>query len=227
MNQHSLQEEGRPSRSRRTRLGGPNTAVGIDLSADERRASGVAVTDGRWVWTGLLRTDGALVAWVRTVRPGVVAVDAPLWLPPGRRDVHDRRGGHLRPCDWELLRRGIRFFPITLGAMRKLTERGLRLRSLLEAEGWRVIEVFPGGAQDVLGLPRKHRDLAGLRVGLRRLGLRGIRSSATHDELDAATAAYVGWLFLQGRAEVLGDWTHGAIVMPRPNMKGRSDEGTG
>jgi hypothetical protein len=37
----------------------------------------------------------------------------------------------------------------------------------------------------------------------------------------------VGWLFLQGRAEVLGDWTHGAIVMPRPNMKGRGDEGTG
>ncbi len=208
--------KGRSARGRRgPDLGGPGTAVGIDLSADARRASGVAVTDGRRVRTGLLHTDEELVAFVRAVRPGVVAVDAPLWLPPGRRDIHDRRGEHFRPCDRELLRRGIRFFPITLGAMRTLTERGIRLRSLLEAEGRRVIEVFPGGAQDVLGLPRKHHDLKGLRTGLRRLGLRGIRPSATHDELDAATAAYVGWLFLQGRAEVLGDWTHGAIVLPR------------
>lgn len=210
---------------RHPRIGGPATAVGIDLSTDDRRASGVGVTDGRRVWTGLLDTDEELLALVEAVRPGVVAVDAPLWLPPGRRDIHDRRGEHLRPCDRELLRRGIRFFPITLGAMRKLTERGLRLRALLETRGWRVIEVFPGGAQDVLGLPRKHQDLEGLRVGLRRLGLRGIRASATHDELDAATAAYVGWLFLQGRAEVLGDWTHGAIVLPRPEARPKGADG--
>lgn len=223
MTRHRLQERGCLSQGRRhPRIGGPATAVGIDLSADARRASGVGITDGRRVWTGLLHTDEELLALVEAVRPSVVAVDAPLWLPPGRQDIHDRRGEHLRPCDRELLRRRIRFFPITLGAMRKLTERGLRLRSLLEARGWPVIEVFPGGAQDVLGLPRKHHDLEGLRVGLRRLGLRGIRASATHDELDAATAAYVGWLFLQGRAEVLGDWTHGAIVLPRPTSEAKA-----
>jgi predicted nuclease with RNAse H fold len=122
----------------------------------------------------------------------------------------------LRFCDRELLRRGIRFFPVTLGAMRSLTERGIRLKERLQGEGFRVVEVFPGGAQDVLGLPRKHHNLDGLREGLRRLGLRGIPDDATHDELDAVTAAYVGWLFLRGKAEVLGEEGDG-IVMPLPS----------
>jgi hypothetical protein len=43
--------------------------------------------------------------------------------------------------------------------MRKLTSRGIRLREILEAKGFCVIEVYPGGAQDVLGLARKQRGL--------------------------------------------------------------------
>jgi predicted nuclease with RNAse H fold len=92
----------------------------------------------------------------------------------------------------------------------------MRLKERLQGEGFRVVEVFPGGAQDVLGLPRKHHNLDGLREGLRRLGLRGIPDDATHDELDAVTAAYVGWLFLNGRGEVLGEEGDG-IVMPLPS----------
>jgi len=34
------------------------------------------------------------------------------------------------------------------------------------------------------------------------------------DELDAVTAALVGELFLRGKAEVLGDFKRGAIVIP-------------
>jgi hypothetical protein len=32
--------------------------------------------------------------------------------------------------------------------------------------------------------------------------------------LDAATGALVGWLYLAGQAEVLGDFSLGAIIMP-------------
>lgn len=191
------------------------TVLGIDLSADERRDSGVCILRGKRVRTLLLGTDDELLALARKVRPQIVAIDAPLSLPPGRKSIHERTEGHFRPCDIELLKRGIPFFPITLGGMRKLTERGMRLKALLEGEGFRVAEVFPGGAQDVLGLPRKQHDLNGLREGLRRLDLHGIRDDATHDELDAVTAAYVGWLFLRGEAEVLGD-EQGGIVMPKP-----------
>jgi predicted nuclease with RNAse H fold len=190
--------------------------MGIDLAASERKASGVCLLRGKRVKTLLLHTDDELVALVKRVRPDLIAIDAPLSLPPDRKSIHDRTGTHLRFCDRELLRRGIRFFPVTLGAMRSLTERGMRLKERLQGEGFRVVEVFPGGAQDVLGLPRKHHNLDGLREGLRRLGLRGIPDDATHDELDAITAAYVGWLFLRGKAEVLGEEGDG-IVMPLPS----------
>ena len=36
------------------------------------------------------------------------------------------------------------------------------------------------------------------------------------DELDAVTAAFVGRLFLRGKAEVLGNFKRGAIVIPYP-----------
>jgi hypothetical protein len=81
--------------------------------------------------------------------------------------------------------------------------------------GVRVIEIYPGGAQDVWGIPRAARDFDGLLRGLRKLGLRGLRTSATDHELDAATGALVGRLFLEGRAEIFGDFDSGAIVMPR------------
>src|SRR5439155_44356 len=83
------------------------------------------------------------------------------------------------------------FFPITLGPMRMLTERGLALKKKLSAMGYRAVECYPGAAQDVWGLPRQHRDREGLLAGLRKLGVRGLSKTATSDELDASTAALV------------------------------------
>jgi predicted nuclease with RNAse H fold len=39
--------------------------------------------------------------------------------------------------------------------MRKLTVRGMNLKRTLEGRKFIVIEVHPGGAQDVLGIARK------------------------------------------------------------------------
>jgi uncharacterized protein len=79
-------------------------------------------------------------------------------LPPGRKSLEERTGVHLRKSDRKLLQRGIKFFPITLGPMRKLTTRGMALRGILEQKGFTVIEAYPGGAQDVLGIPRKSKE---------------------------------------------------------------------
>jgi predicted nuclease with RNAse H fold/predicted metal-dependent hydrolase len=182
--------------------------MGIDLSASERRDSGVCLMDGLKVQTFRVKRDDEIIALARKFRPKLVAIDAPLSLPLSSEG--------LRQCDRELLRRGIRVFPLNFGAMKQLTERGMRLKALLEPEGFKVIEVFPGGAQGVLGLPRKRNNLAGLREGLKRLGLSGIKPDATHDEIDAVTAAYVGWLYLNGLAELLSDGQGGGIVMPLP-----------
>lgn len=170
----------------------------------------------------LLHSDREIVDFIELHRPALIAIDAPLNLPPGRRSMAERNEVHLRPCDEELRRRRIPFFPITLGPMRALTERGIQLKKKLERKGWRVVEVYPGGAQDVWGIPRARRNREGLRKGLARLGLKGLRKGASDHELDAATGALVGRLFLEGKAQVLGDFETGAIIMPRPGGAGVS-----
>ncbi|MDH4197015.1 MAG: hypothetical protein OEW05_06395, partial [Candidatus Aminicenantes bacterium] len=127
---------------------------------------------------------------------------------------------HYRPCDLELRARGIPFFPITLGPMRALTERGIGLRAALDGRGYRVAEMYPGGAQDVWGLPRARRNPAALRRGLARRGVGGLAPRISDHELDAASGALVGLLYLKGRAEVYGDFQSGAILMPPgPNRR--------
>ena len=54
-----------------------------------------------------------------------------------------------------------------------------------------------------------------LRKGLEKLGLIGLDKKMNGDELDAVTGALVGRLFVQGKAEVLGNFKEGAIVIPK------------
>jgi len=186
--------------------------VGVDLAGSPRRPTGLCLLRGLRAETHIAFSDDDILRVVRQARPDLVPIDAPLSLPKGRRTIHDRSGEHFRNCDRELLRRGIRFFPITLGPMRMLTERGLALKKKLRAMGYHAVECYPGAAQDVWGIPRQHRDRQGLLAGLRKLGLRGLRKTATSDELDAATAALVGRWFLLDQAEMLGD--KDGIVIP-------------
>jgi len=186
------------------------TVMGIDLSASEKRNSGVCLLVNLKAKTFLARLDDELVGLAMRFRPKLIAIDAPLSLPA------EGSSSGFRLCDLELLRRGIRILPLNFGAMRELTERGIRLKERLELEGFKVIEVFPGGAQDVLGLPRKQKDLTKLKEGLKQLGLEGIEPDVSHDEVDAVTAAFVGWLWLNGFAELVSDGQGGGIVMPLP-----------
>jgi predicted nuclease with RNAse H fold len=101
--------------------------------------------------------------------------------------------------------------------MRMLTERGLSLKAKIEKLGHRVVECYPGGAQDVWGLPRQHRDRQGLWRGLEALGVRGLTEAMTGDELDAVTAVWVGRQFLLGKGEMLGG-TEG-ILLPLSDRK--------
>jgi predicted nuclease with RNAse H fold len=77
-----------------------------------------------------------------------------------------------------------------------------------------VIEVYPGGAQDVLKIPRKQQGLGNLRAGLEETGIKGLHDGMTDHELDAVTCALVGKLFLEGKTITYGTCEQ-AIVMPR------------
>jgi len=190
--------------------------VGIDLAGSEKRQTGFCILDGMKASTSVLYTDEEIIDKIEEVRPDIIAIDAPLSLPEGRKSIEDRTNVHLRECDKELLKRRIKFFPITLGPMRKLTQRGIELKKTLENKGFRVIEVYPGGAQDVLKIPRKQRGLDKLKEGLKMLKITGLTKEMNDHELDAVTSAFVGKLFLERKSETLGDQKNG-IVMPKIN----------
>ncbi|MFY9716702.1 MAG: DUF429 domain-containing protein [Thermoplasmata archaeon] len=194
-------------------------AVGLDLAGSPLRRTGFCrLGPGLRTETRVLGPDEEIIEAVRSARPRLVAIDAPLCLPRGRRSLDIPGPPHLRACDRALLERGIRFFPVTLGPMRMLTRRGIDLADRLRGDGHSVIEAYPGGAQDVLGLPRKGDGVERLRRAMVRFGFTGDvqRRAITHDELDAVMCAYTGREHLAGRSLVLGDPTEGTLVLPRP-----------
>lgn len=182
--------------------------------------------------TEILHTDDEIVSKTLAARPSVVSIDAPLFLPLGRPSLEVKGPPHFRECDKELLRMKIRFFPISLGPMRMLTARGMRLRSVFEREKLEVIESFPGAIQDILGMPRKQAGLPKLERALRRYGVRfETKSSFTGDELDGITSALVGLMYLKKEYRAIGDPKEGLMILPlaKPrtstNLRGSTEGG--
>jgi predicted nuclease with RNAse H fold len=188
--------------------------VGLDLAGVEHRPTGFCRLKDLDAVASLVFTDEEILQKIVEIAPSAIAIDAPLSLPPGRKSIEERTGVHLRESDKELLRRRIKFFPITLGPMRKLTQRGINLRKLLEASDFVVMEAYPGGAQDILRIPRKQQGVHKLRAGLEGLGIQGLDDRMSDHELDAVTCAYVAKLFLEGKTITYGLPCDG-IVMPK------------
>ncbi|MFH1942544.1 MAG: DUF429 domain-containing protein [bacterium] len=189
--------------------------LGIDLAGVPNRPTGICILRDMRADTSLVHSDEEIIRIAEDLKPAVITIDAPLSLPPGRKSIEDRNGEHLRACDRELLHRKIRFFPITLGPMRVLTKRGIALKHKLEHLGCPVLECYPGGAQDILSIPRKQQGLIPMLEGHRKLGIKGLKSNLSDHELDAVTAAFVGKLYIETKAEIYGILKEGAIVMPK------------
>ncbi|HLI45574.1 MAG TPA: DUF429 domain-containing protein [Geobacterales bacterium] len=192
------------------------TVCGVDLSGSEKKASGLCfMSNDLEIETFLLKKDSEILNMINKRRPKIVAIDAPLSLPKGRVSLYERSNIHLRECDRALLAMGIKLFPATLGPMRMLTERGMRIKDFLIKEGFEVIEVFPGATQDILGLPRKNQGLKKLLIGLTEIGIKGLKEKMNSDELDAVTCAYTALLYLIGHCIELGSKEEGIIVIPK------------
>ena len=190
--------------------------VGLDLAGSPNRNTGFCLLHRSLCSTSVLHTDEEIISETRMADPDVVSIDAPLFLPRGRKSLEQRGPPHLRACDKELLRMKIRFFPITLGPMRMLTERGMRLRKTFEDDGFTVIEGYPGAVQDLLGMPRKQAGLEDLRSALMDFGVRGgiKKKEITGDELDAVTCAILGKMYLDGNFQAIGVEEEGFMILP-------------
>lgn len=196
--------------------------VGIDLAGVETKPTGFCVLDENLnTKTKILFRDEEIIEEIVKIKPKVVSIDAPLALPKGRcclrKTCKCRKFGHFRKCDLELRKMGIKFFPITLGPMRKLTERGIKLRKILEKKNFKVIESFPGGIQDILKMPRKQKGIEKLRKALIKYGFKGdvFKKEITDHELDAITSALVGKMYLDGNYLAIGDPEEILMILPK------------
>ncbi len=196
-------------------------SVGIDLRASEIRTTGWALLTGDKVETRLIKTDEEIVQETILQDPDIISIDSPLTLPAGRCCTRDscqcRTVGIVRECERALWRRGVKVFPCLLPSMQKLTERGIRLARAFRERGYRVIESYPGAAQDIMRIPRKKASLEDLTEGLGAFGIRGNFASeqTSHDELDAITSGVVGYFYLAGEYEALGNECEEYLIVPR------------
>ena len=196
-------------------------ALGLDPSGSERKRSGLAIIDESLkAESRVVKTDADILQAVRDVHPDVVAIDSPLALPKGRCCADPACAcavyGIVRSADRVVSRMGYRPFWTLLPSMVNLTLRSIRLRETLESSGIKVIEVYPGAAQDRLGLPRKQQGEDALLEGLYGLGIRfpDPDRKRVHDELDAITAAYVGLCWLKDEYEAAGPPDEIQIILP-------------
>lgn len=193
-----------------------SSTVGIDLAGVESNDTGFCIIDENLKADFcILHTDSEIIDKIVESRIKIVAIDAPLGLPNGRKSLNERSNIHLRECDRELLKMKIKFFPITLGPMRKLTQRGIELKENLHKKGIELIEVYPGAAQDIWNIARKQYGLLKLKNGLEKLGVKGLKNSMTGDELDAVTAALVGKCYVENNYLAVGNRKEGTIILPK------------
>lgn len=190
--------------------------VGIDLTAGDK-STGVSLLDGLSVDTCSLCSDQEILRYIQKHEPAIVSIDSPLGLPGGGDSI-DPAAGIMRVAEHDLASIGIPAYPSLIDSMEKLTLRGIGLRRALETlpRAPRVIESYPGAAQDILCIPRKQKSLELLREGLRRLGLTGPGiETRSHDEMDAITSAIVGRYFEVGSFEPMGIPSEAQLIVPK------------
>ncbi|MEM1540192.1 MAG: DUF429 domain-containing protein [Candidatus Bathyarchaeia archaeon] len=180
--------------------------IGIDLAGKEKNPTGLAVLKHKKVETCLVYTDEEILNKLCNAKPSIVAIDAPLKLP---------KKGFLRKADSELIKKGYRVFPPGLPAMKTLTMRAIRLNRLITKSGVKTIEVHPTSTRKALNMPTK--DWENIQEIFKKLGLSGTVEERvlTPHELDAITAAFTAYLYLQGLTETVGTHNEGFIVVPK------------
>lgn len=194
--------------------------IGIDLAGSPKRPTGFCTIDFRLrVKCQVLYTDKEILEAVKLTGGRIAAIDAPLALPKGRHCLkeHCRGRVHFRACDRVLSRMRIRYFPLTLGPMRMLTSRGIYLTKRLRQLGVDSIETFPGGSQDILGMPRKQVSLEALQHALGKMCTGDIlERKLTGDELDAINCALVARDYARGSYLAIGDPSEILMILPLP-----------
>ena len=182
-----------------------NIIIGIDLAGVEKNPTGWALWKNKVISTCHLYENQEILEHLTRFEPTLIAIDAPLGLP---------KKGAMRKADKEMYRRGYPVFPPRFPAMEKLTLRAMKITQQIKREELHIIEVHPTSTRRALKIPTK--DWEKIQNIFLHMGLKGDLETRvlTSHEIDAITAALTGYLYLQGKTEVIGNGEEGYIVVP-------------
>jgi len=187
--------------------------ISIDLAGSENNKSGLAFfhkKEKNKIITKTVFKDLEILKHAKAFR--YCFIDAPLSLPKGRKSINEKNENHFRYCDILLRKMKIKFFPITINGMRKLTERGIKIKNVLEKMNIACYEIFPGASYDILKIKRK--DLSEQIKFYRSLKIK-VNIKNQH-ESDAVIGLLTGLLYIFGKAVVLKG-EDGSIIIPKKN----------
>ena len=189
-----------------------NIIIGIDLAGVEKNPTGWALWKNKVVSTCHLYENQEILEHLTKFEPTVIAIDAPVSLP---------KKGVMRKADKEMYRRGYPVFPPRFPAMEKLTLRAMKIIQQIKRDELHIIEVHPTSTRKALKIPTK--DWEKIQNIFLHMGLKGDLETRvlTSHEIDAITAALTGYLYLQGKTELIGDEQEGYIVVPTKGDWGR------
>lgn len=145
--------------------------IGIDLAGKDKNPTGFCVMTDAKTDVRLLKTNEEIIRAVEEVEPDVVAIDAPFSFP---------KEGHYRDSDEKLQQEGFKPLSPVFPGMRPLVERAIKIVPELR-KNYRVIEVFTGASEKILGLEEKKSD-----------------------EYDALLCALTGKYYYQGKFRTVG-----------------------
>ena len=139
-----------------------NIIIGIDLAATETNPTRWALWRNKAISTCYLHENKQILDHSLTLKPTLVAIDAPLSLP---------MKGSLRKVDKEMHKHGYPVLPILFPAMEKLTLRAIEITKKIIKEGFDIIEVHPASTPQ--GVKNAHKELAKNSTDFHKYGFRG------------------------------------------------------
>jgi len=192
----------------------PYRVVGVDLSASEKKPTGLVVLESvnlsRWrcVEARLLYMNTVSLAMkIAEYAPHLVVVDAPLSRPPP--------GAGFRPAELQVLRLGGRLLPLTLRSMSLLLERALALKKCVESYA-EVVETHPSSLLKISGCSIEELLLIASLSSHGNCPVEPARLS--RDIRDALLASIVGVGLSKGFSIVVGDSYCTRFVLLKPGL---------
>jgi predicted nuclease with RNAse H fold len=179
--------------------------AGLDLSASERKPSGVSIIevgeDSRIVllFAGSLYGDLEITNFILHHKASIVSIDAPLTRP--------KTSGHYRRVDLRAKSMGFKVLPLTWRGMNMLVNRAIKIADELRRAGLDVIETHPASSLKSSGCGSLSALSKALSID--------IPGKLTRDEECGIVAGLVGVFYYWNKVFVIKDVDGEIYLLPR------------